>query len=124
MRPQRAAICALKDGFADNFASVEEMRDEYERRGKFLADSLNSLGLKCYSPGGAFYLFVSVRSTGMDGEEFANKLLSEKKVAVVPGGAFGKAGKYFVRCSYATGMRALNEAVDRISEFVRNHRKK
>ncbi len=121
---QRAAICALKDGFADNFATVEEMRDEYEKRGKFLADSLNSLGLRCYSPGGAFYLFVSVRSTGMDGDEFANALLAEKKVAVVPGSAFGKAGKYFVRCSYATGMRALDEAVDRIGEFLKSHRKK
>lgn len=118
---QRAAIAALKEGFSDGFSTVEDMRREYERRGKFLANSLNALGLKCFQPQGAFYLFASVESTGMDGDEFATKLLAEKKVAVVPGEAFGQAGRYFVRCSYATSMRQLDEAVERIGEFVQKH---
>ncbi|MBD5632540.1 MAG: aminotransferase class I/II-fold pyridoxal phosphate-dependent enzyme [Clostridia bacterium] len=115
---QRAAICALKEGFTDNFSTVEEMRGEYFRRGRFLAGSLNDMGLKCFLPKGAFYVFASVESTGMDGEEFANRLLSEQKVAVVPGSAFGAGGKNFVRCSYATSMQQLTEAVMRIQEFL------
>lgn len=115
---QRAAVCALKEGFADNFATVEEMRDEYFRRGRFLAGALNGMGLKCFLPKGAFYVFASVESTGMDGEAFANGLLNEQKVAVVPGDAFGSAGKYFVRCSYATSMQQLAEAVRRMEIFL------
>lgn len=116
---QRAAVCALKEGFSDNFSTVSEMRDEYERRGKFLAGAFNQLGMKCFMPKGAFYIFASVENTGMDGERFANLLLAEQKVAVVPGSAFGSAGKNFVRCSYATSMRQLAEAVDRIEKFLR-----
>ena len=115
---QRAAIVALKEGFEDGFAVVADMRDEYEKRGRFLANSLNALGLSCFMPKGAFYIFASVESTGMDGEEFANGLLQEHKVAVVPGGAFGSAGKNFIRCSYATSMSQLKEAVNRITMFV------
>lgn len=119
---QRAAVCALKEGFADNFATVAEMRDEYERRGKFLAGAFNSMGLGCFMPKGAFYIFASVENTGLDGEQFANRLLAEQKVAVVPGDAFGSAGKYFVRCSYATSMQQLVEAADRIEKFLRKLR--
>lgn len=115
---QRAAVAALKQGFEDGFASVAEMRDEYERRGKFLANSLNSMGLSCFMPKGAFYIFASVESTGMDGEQFANSLLEKEKLAVVPGSAFGRAGKNFVRCSYATSMNQLIEAVGRIENFL------
>lgn len=115
---QRAAIVALKEGFEDGFSVVADMRDEYEKRGRFLANSLNALGLSCFMPKGAFYIFASVESTGMDGEEFANGLLQEHKVAVVPGGAFGSAGKNFIRCSYATSMSQLKEAVNRITTFV------
>ena len=115
---QRAAVTALKEGFEDDFSTIAEMRDEYEKRGKFLADSLNSLGLSCFMPKGAFYIFASVESTGMDGDEFANRLLAAKKVAVVPGGAFGSAGRRFIRCSYATSMSQLNDAVLRIEEFL------
>ncbi len=115
---QRAAVTALKEGFEDGFSTVSEMRDEYEKRGKFLADSLNGLGLKCFKPKGAFYIFASVEGTGMDGEEFANELLSAQKVAVVPGSAFGAAGKNFIRCSYAASMAQLNDAVSRIEEFL------
>ena len=115
---QRAAGGALKEGFADGFAAVEEMRREYCRRGKFLAGALNNLGLKCFMPKGAFYVFACVESTGMDGETFAEKLLMQQKVAVVPGSAFGQAGKYFVRASYATSMQQLSEAVRRITAFL------
>ena len=115
---QRAAVAALKEGFEDDFSTVTEMRDEYEKRGKFLANSLNGMGLKCFMPKGAFYVFASVESTGMDGEQFANGLLAAQKVAVVPGSAFGSAGKNFIRCSYATSMQQLNEAVSRIEDFL------
>lgn len=115
---QRAAVGALKEGFADGFAAVEEMRREYCRRGRFLAGALNNLGLKCFMPKGAFYVFACVESTGMDGEAFAEKLLMQQKVAVVPGSAFGQAGKYFVRASYATSMQQLSEAVRRITAFL------
>ncbi len=115
---QHAANSALSDGFADNFAAVEEMREEYSRRGRFLVNAFNSIGLKCFSPKGAFYVFPDVSSTGMDGEMFANSLLAEYKVAVVPGVAFGDAGKNHVRCSYATSMGRLTEAIDRITKFV------
>lgn len=115
---QRAAIASLKEGFDDGFYVVADMRNEYERRGKFLANSLNSMGLTCFMPKGAFYIFASVESTGMDGEEFANGLLASQKVAVVPGGAFGSAGTHFIRCSYATSMAQLKEAVARIKAFL------
>lgn len=115
---QRAAIAALDGGFADGFASVAEMREDYRARGQFLAGSFNSMGLKCFLPKGAFYIFASVESTGLDGETFANRLLAEQKVAVVPGSAFGAAGVNHVRCSYATGMRQLAEAAARIETFL------
>ena len=121
---QRAATVALKEGFEDGFSVVAEMRDEYEKRGRYLANSLNALGLSCFMPKGAFYIFASVESTGMDGEEFANGLLQEQKVAVVPGGAFGSAGKSFIRCSYATSMSQLHEAVSRITSFINSKKRK
>ena len=117
-RSQRAAVAALKNGFDDGFATVEEMREEYGRRGRFLVNAFNSLGLKCFRPKGAFYVFPSVESTGLDGESFANGLLEKYKVAVVPGSAFGSAGKNFVRCSYATSMQQLTVAIERITDFI------
>ncbi len=120
---QRAAVCALKDGFADGFSTVEEMRAEYNRRGRMLVNAFNSLGLKCFQPKGAFYVFPSVETTGLDGEEFANRLLEKYKVAVVPGSAFGEAGKNHVRCSYATSMQQLTTAIERITEFVEELKK-
>lgn len=115
---QHAANAALAEGFADGFAEVEHMRGEYERRGRFMVNAFNSLGLKCFSPKGAFYVFPSVAQTGLGGEEFATRLLTEKKVAVVPGTAFGEAGADHVRCSYATSQENLSEAIGRISAFV------
>ncbi len=115
---QRAAVCALKDGLGDGFSAVEEMRGEYNRRGSFLVNAFNSLGLKCFQPKGAFYVFPSVKNTGMNGEEFANALLEKYKVAVVPGTAFGAAGAEHVRCSYATSMQQLTTAIERIADFI------
>ena len=115
---QHAANAALAEGLRDGFAIVEEMVEEYARRGRFLANAFNSMGLKCFQPKGAFYVFPSVASLGMTGEQFANGLLQSQKVAVVPGSAFGAAGEYHVRCSYATSMAQLSEAIDRIAVFI------
>ncbi len=115
---QYAAIEALKDGFSDNFATVEEMRDSYDKRRKFVLYSLKEIGLDCFEPKGAFYAFPSVKKTGLNGEDFANGLLQNDKVAVVPGQAFGTFGENNVRISYATSMNALSEAFDRMSNFL------
>ena len=116
---QYAAMEGLKDGFTDNFAVVESMRDEYDKRRRFMVDFFNSCGLTCFEPRGAFYVYPSVKATGETGETFANELLRAEKVAVVPGNAFGDAGEYHVRCSYATSMANLDEATRRIAEFTR-----
>lgn len=115
---QHAAVRALAGGFESGFSSVEEMRAEYDRRRRYFVGALNAMGLDCFEPRGAFYVFPSVKSTGMTGEEFAGALLEEQHVAVVPGSAFGACGEYHVRCSYATGMRELGEAVKRMGLFL------
>ena len=120
---QYAAIEALKDGFSDGFATVEEMRDSYDKRRKFVLHSLEEIGLTCFEPQGAFYAFPSVKGTGLNGEAFANGLLQEQKVAVVPGNAFGSFGGDNVRISYATSMTALSEAFDRMSKYLQNRGK-
>lgn len=119
---QHAAVAALSEGMSDGFASVEEMREEYDRRRRFLVRSFNDMGLTCFEPRGAFYVFPSVAETGMTGEAFANGLLKSERVAVVPGSAFGACGEYHVRCSYATGMAQLTEAVARIARYVKSVR--
>ena len=115
---QYAAIEALKDGLSDNFATVEEMRDSYDKRRKFVLHSLQEIGLHCFEPKGAFYAFPSVKKTGLNGENFAENLLKEHKVAVVPGSAFGSFGENNVRISYATSMNALSQAFDKMQDFV------
>ncbi len=120
---QYAANYALKEGFEDHFSVVEEMVEEYNRRRRFVVKSLNDMGLTCFEPKGAFYVFPSVESTGLSGEEFAEKLLRAKRVAVVPGSAFGVCGADHVRCSYATSMVQLTEAMERIADFVQSLRK-
>ena len=115
---QYAAIEALKDGLSDNFATVEEMRDSYDKRRKFVLHSLQEIGLHCFEPKGAFYAFPSVKKTGLNGEIFAENLLKEHKVAVVPGSAFGSFGENNVRISYATSMNALSQAFDKMQDFV------
>ncbi len=116
---QHAALEGLKDGFTDNFAVVESMRDEYDRRRRFMVDFFNGCGLTCFEPRGAFYVYPSVEKTGLCGEAFAEGLLRAEKVAVVPGDAFGSAGKDHVRCSYATSVNNLREAAARIEKYVK-----
>ncbi len=115
---QYAAIEALKDGFSDSFATVEEMKESYDKRRKFVLYSLREIGLHCFEPQGAFYAFPSVKTTGLSGEEFASGLLQQNKVAVVPGSAFGEFGEHNVRISYATSMTSLSEAFDRMAKFL------
>lgn len=116
---QYAGVEGLKQGRNTNFAVVKEMREEYDRRRKFMLNTFRKMGLDCFEPEGAFYIFPSVKSTGMDGEQFATKLLESKKVAVVPGIAFGEFGKYYVRCSYAYSMADLVKATEKIAEFIK-----
>jgi aminotransferase len=82
---------------------------------------LNEIGLSCFEPQGAFYAFPAVEVTGMDDETFAETLLQEERVAVVPGGAFGQSGRGFVRCSYATAYEQIEEALERMYRFTRRH---
>ncbi|WP_404322517.1 aminotransferase [Cytobacillus firmus] len=116
---QFAALEALKTGRSD----VEDMKKSYKRRRNYFVQSLNELGLTCHMPGGAFYAFPSIESTGLSSEEFAEKLLLEEKVAVVPGNIFGESGEGHVRCSYATSMELLQEAIKRISHFIKRNQK-
>ncbi len=88
-----------------------------------LVDGLNRIGLHCFNPEGAFYVFPCIRSTGMDSETFCEKLLQEEKVAVVPGNAFGASGEGFIRISYAYSIKHLMEALGRIEAFVQRHKK-
>jgi aminotransferase len=112
---QKAALEALISGEP----YVESMVAEYDRRRRMFVDGLNTIGLKTFEPRGAFYAFPFVGSTGLDEDTFANLLLQEERVAVVPGSAFGLGGEGFVRCSYATAYDKLEEALDRIERFVK-----
>jgi aminotransferase len=114
---QYAALAALREGEP----YVQEMVAEYDRRRRLIVDGMNDIGLKCFEPHGAFYAFPSIEVTGMDGNEFAEKLLHEERVAVVPGSAFGEAGRGYVRCSYATAYEKIEEAVERLHRFVRRY---
>jgi aminotransferase len=97
---------------------VKEMRDEYNRRRRVIFDGLNKAGLTCFEPSGAFYAFPSVHECDMTSEEFCERLLKEKKVAIVPGNAFGACGEGYVRISYASSMENIREAMKRIKDFV------
>jgi aminotransferase len=111
---QEAAVEALRSGDEE----VVKMRREYDQRRRVVVKRLNDMGLDCFEPGGAFYVFPSIARTGLTSEEFAERLLAEEKVAVVPGTAFGASGEGFVRCSYATSMKLLEEAMARMAAFV------
>jgi aminotransferase len=115
---QMAAIEALRNGDGE----VEKMVQEYNRRRRFMVKRLNEIGLPCFEPKGAFFAFPSIKATGMNSEEFAEKLLLEEKVAVVPGLAFGPCGEGFVRCCYATSLPNIEEALRRMDRFVRKSR--
>ncbi len=112
---QMAALEAIKSGFKD----VAEMKREYHRRRNYIVDALNEIGLPCHMPQGAFYVFPSIRKTGMKAMDFAKGLLHEKKVALVPGSAFGENLDDFIRISYASSYDNLKEAVRRISEYLK-----
>ena len=120
---QYAGIASLELCFEDNYSTIEDMRQKYDVRRRFLVDEFNKMGLECFEPKGAFYVFPSVKATGMNGEEFANALFKEMNVAVVPGGAFGESGNDFVRVSYAYSMKKLEKAVALIKKFVEKYTK-
>ncbi len=111
---QVAGIEALKLGAA----AYEEMRVSYEQRRDLIVSRLNGMGLHCFNPGGAFYVFPDIRSTGLGSKDFAVRLLDSKSVAVVPGTAFGEAGEGFVRCCYATAPDLIEKAMDLMEQFV------
>jgi aminotransferase len=112
---QMAAIEALRSGEDD----VDKMVKEYDRRRKFIVKRLNEIGLPCFEPKGAFYAFPSIEATGMNSEEFAERLLMEERVAAVPGSAFGQCGEGFIRCCYATSLANIEEALKRMGRFVK-----
>ncbi|MCR5154635.1 MAG: aminotransferase class I/II-fold pyridoxal phosphate-dependent enzyme [Lachnospiraceae bacterium] len=116
---QYAAVEALKNGDKD----VCTMREAYDQRRRYLVERLNSMGLTCFEPLGAFYVFPSIKCTGMTSDEFATSLLKEQKVAVVPGTAFGDCGEGFLRISYAYSIENLKKALDRIEVFMSEHSK-
>ncbi len=114
---QYAGVEALKNGDSD----VEMMRDAYDKRRRFLVHAFNNMGLKCFEPYGAFYVFPSIKSLDMTSDEFATKLLLEEKVAVVPGTAFGACGEGYLRISYAHSIDNLKIAIERIEKFVQKY---
>ena len=115
---QYAAIEALRNGDSD----VETMRDAYDQRRRYLIHAFREMGLECFEPYGAFYVFPCIKSLGMTSDEFATTLLKEEKVAVVPGTAFGDCGEGFLRISYAYSIENLKIAIERIERFVTRHR--
>ncbi len=111
---QYAAVVAMRDCDEE----VEEMKRQYDMRRRYLVKALNDMGLDCFTPEGAFYVFPCIKSTGLSSDEFCEKLLRSKKVAVVPGGAFGSSGEGFVRISYSYSLDHLMEAMKRMKEFL------
>lgn len=116
---QDAAIEALENGAR----AVESMRREYETRRNYIVAAFNELGLECFKPVGAFYIFPNITSSGLTSREFSFGLLEKKKVACVPGPAFGASGEGFVRCCYATSLDQIKTAMERIGEFLQEVRK-
>ena len=115
---QTAALAALRNGRENGYADVVHMRESYDRRRRLMVEGFRSMGLECFEPLGAFYVFPSIRSTGLTSEEFCERLLKEHRVACVPGTAFGPCGEGHIRCSYATAIDKLNTALDKMDAFV------
>ncbi|KSU84617.1 MULTISPECIES: aminotransferase [Fictibacillus] len=113
---QHAALEALVNGQKD----VIRMKESYRQRRSLVTHALEEMGLSCHIPGGAFYVFPSIKSTGLSSEEFAEQLLLKEQVAVVPGSVFGESGEGHIRCSYATSIAKLEEAMKRIKRFIEN----
>jgi aminotransferase len=116
---QAAALAALTDPAAEGF--VQHMVQQYNERRRLIVDGLNAIGLDCFEPKGAFYAFPSIRRTGMDEYEFAERLLLEERVAVIPGSAFGAGGEGHVRCAYAASQENIERALARMQRFVQRH---
>ncbi|MGN0523709.1 MAG: aminotransferase class I/II-fold pyridoxal phosphate-dependent enzyme [Eubacterium sp.] len=112
---QYAAIDALKNGDKD----IRKMRDDYDMRRRYTVDGFRKIGLDCFEPKGAFYVFPCIKSTGLTSEEFAERLIKSKRVAVVPGDAFGDCGEGYIRVSYCYSIDNIKEAISRIGEFVK-----
>ena len=112
---QYAAVSALRDGDED----VRTMRESYNQRRRYLMNAFEEMGLDCFEPHGAFYMFPSIKRFGMTSDEFATRLLKEEKVAVVPGTAFGDSGEGFLRISYAYSLEDLKRALARIENFIK-----
>lgn len=117
---QYAGIAAIRQGIENNWRDIRYMTDEYNVRRRYLVDAFNDIGLYCNEPEGAFYVFPSIESTGLLCEEFADRLLRDFDVCVVPGTAFGPTGEGHVRCCYATDIEKIREAVSRISKFIKS----
>lgn len=113
---QYAAVVALRDGDS----AVASMRESYNQRRRYVLSRLSEMGIDCFEPEGAFYVFPSIKKFGMTSEEFCTKLLESQKVAVVPGDAFGDSGEGFIRISYAYSLKQLKEALERIEKFVQS----
>lgn len=111
------------EGLRNGDAEVAKMVESYDERRKVIVQGFRDMGLSCFEPKGAFYCFPCIKSTGMSSEEFVEKLLMEEKVAVVPGNAFGASGEGFIRCSYASSMENIKEALKRIESFINRHKK-
>ena len=113
---QYAAIEAMRNGDGD----IEHMREEYDSRRRYLVENLNRIGLTCFEPKGAFYVFPCIKSSGLSSQEFCERFLREEKVAVIPGDAFGPGGEGYVRACYAASMKDIAEAVSRLDNFLQN----
>ncbi len=118
---QVAAAAALRLGRENGYESVLSMRESYDRRRRLMVRAFRDMGLDCFEPYGAFYVFPSVRRTGLSSEEFCSHLLQEKNVAAVPGNAFGPSGENHIRCCYATAVDKINIALERMAAFVAEH---
>ncbi len=117
---QYAAISAIKDGDKD----IAKMRESYDKRRHFLLATFKEMGLPCFEPKGAFYMFPCIKEFGLTSDEFATKLLEEEELAVVPGTAFGDCGEGFIRISYAYSIDELKEAMERLNNFIKRFRNK
>ena len=117
---QYAAVEAMRNGDGD----IANMCEEYDSRRRYLVENLNRIGLECFEPKGAFYVFPCIRSTGLTSEEFCQQFLMEEKVAVIPGNAFGPGGEGYVRACYASSMKDIAEAVSRMDNFLTNLRRR
>ena len=115
---QVAAVEALRKAREDGCRDVVEMRQSYDRRRRLMVQAFRDMGLSCFEPLGAFYVFPGIQKTGLTSEEFCTRLLKEEKVVCVPGTAFGQSGEGHIRCCYATALSQLNEALERMKRFL------